>query len=73
MSITKRFKVFNNIVKLVGKQRESVEYLEDALEDLSDCCGISCCDNVIRLRDQTTNEIMEISIVNGVLTVAPKG
>lgn len=72
MSITKRFKVFNNIIKLQGKKRESVNYLEDALEDLSQCCGVDCCNNVLRLRDQVTDEIMEVSISNGVLNIAPK-
>jgi hypothetical protein len=69
MSITKKFLVFNNIVKLVGKQREPVQYLEDALEDLSQCCGIDCCKNVIRLRDQVTNEIVELSVRNGILMI----
>lgn len=69
MSITKRFKVFNNIVKMNGKKREPVTYLEDALEDLSQCCGVDCCKNVIRLRDQVTGEIVEISVSNGAVVV----
>ena len=69
MSITKRFKVFNNIVKMTGKKREPVTYLEDALEDLSQCCGVDCCKNVIRLRDQVTGEIVEISVVSGAVVI----
>lgn len=69
MSITKRFKVLNNIVKMVGKKREPVVYLEDALEDLSQCCGVDCCKNVIRLRDQETDAIVEISVVDGAIVV----
>lgn len=44
-------------------------HLESALQELAKCCGVDCCEGVIRITDQETGEIVEISVVDGVLTI----
>lgn len=68
----KVFRILNSgIVKVKGGKRETVPYLEDALEDLANCgCGISCCDNAIYLKDTVTGNPVKITVENGVLVVA---
>lgn len=39
---------------------------KEALDEHAKCCaGISCCENLIRIKDQSTGETYTIQIVNG--------
>lgn len=49
--------------------RKGFDNLEDALRAEAECCGIDCCENLIRLNDQVTGESFTIAIRSGVLVL----
>ena len=51
------------------KRGKNYSDLQEALNDLAKCCGVDCCDGVIRLTDQVTGTLKKISIQDGVLVV----
>lgn len=55
--------------RLVGRKREAVNTLREALDAEAKCCGVDCCDNVIRINDTVTGNLMVISIASGVLKI----
>ena len=55
--------------QLTRGKRENVEDLQDALNILSECCGIDCCKNFIRLTDNVTGKKVELSVESGVVVV----
>lgn len=43
---------------------------QQALDEAAKCCaGISCCENLIRIKDQSTEETYTIQIVDGKLVL----
>lgn len=63
----------SNRVRITGgmmtdKKGRGIDSLEEAMEEQAKCCGISCCDNVIRLDDRENGNKYEMGFVNGVLS-----
>lgn len=54
---------------VVNGKRVGFESLDEAMDFMSQCCGIDCCNNVIRLRDKVTGVVQEISVSNGELQI----
>jgi hypothetical protein len=52
-----------------NNKRVGIDSLDEALDERSKCCGVSCCDNVLRLKDMVTGVVTPVGIVNGVVTV----
>ncbi len=50
-------------------ERKGHQTLEDALNEEAKCCGIDCCENLIRLRDQVTGTSYTLSFKSGVLSI----
>lgn len=61
-----------NVIVPTGIMRDgtgrSLEFRE-ALDEVAKCCGLSCCEELIRIPDQTTGTSTEIYIDNGSLKV----
>lgn len=51
--------------KFVGGKRIPINTFEEAQEELAKCCGISCCNNHIRLIDKITGLPVLLTIENG--------
>lgn len=63
---------FNSGVAYVESRRGDrgrigVDTLNEALRLASQCCGVDCCEGVLRLPDQTTGETFEIYMEDGFL------
>jgi len=46
-------------------ERKGHQTLEDALNEEAKCCGIDCCENLIRLKDQVTGTSYTIAVRSG--------
>ena len=43
--------------------------LRQALDEVAKCCGQDCCNNVIRITDNVTGDLMELSVESGALVI----
>ena len=58
--------------KVTDKDGKTIETWSEAARKDAECgCGIDCCKQILKLKDQTTGLPVAISVVNGVLTVTP--
>lgn len=81
MSLRSIFKIFLPKGHLWSKDsrtrdgRRGYETLNDALDTLARerCCGVDCCEGVLRLTDQVTGEVTVISVSDGSVLIDADG
>ena len=73
-SKSSKVKVIKGILYAIGRKGKRINFhsLDDALNYLAKCCGVDCCNQVLIMKDHTTDELMVGYFDNGAWVVETK-